>query len=390
MAAFSIVDITKFYSDQSGGVRTYLDAKRHYLASRNVRHTVIVPGPKTTLSRVAQTDVWTVRGPVIPFAPSYRLIASPHAVSTILRIAQPDVVEVGSPFLVPRLVWRALRERGTPTIGFYHSDLIRTYAEPYVQHRLAAPLRVASRNVARAYIRRTYSRFDAVVAPSSAIANELQQLGLQNVHCIPMGVDLQIFSPRPEMRADLRREFQLPADRKIAIYAGRFAREKRIDIVLRAHAHLTGGTRPLLVFVGSGSEEATIRQAALQQGDIVTLPHERDPLRIAALLNAADFYVACGPGETFGLAIAEALACGLPIVAVNSGAAAEHADQSRAWIYQHGDVRSCAHALAAATQECDSERSANARVYAEHHYSWANTFERLLQLYEEVQHCAAG
>ena len=70
------------------------------------------------------------------------------------------MIEVGSPFLVPHLVRRALRGRAVPTVGFYHSDLVRAYAEPYVELRVAAPLCVLARNGARAFIRSVYTKFD--------------------------------------------------------------------------------------------------------------------------------------------------------------------------------------------------------------------------------------
>lgn len=383
----NVVDITKFYAVQSGGVKTYLDAKMKDFAARGVRHTLLIPGEHNAVHRIEQTDVWSVRSPVIPFSPSYRLMLSGRNVRTILDITRPDIIEVGSPFIVPRLVWRAIRARPVPTIGFYHSDVMRTYAEPYVMSRAAAPLRVGLRNLARDYVRRTYSRFNVVVAASPRVVRELRDLGLANVRYVPLGVDVEKFRPRPALRAELRARHGIPAAARVGIYAGRFAREKRFDIVLQAHGRLDPENRPHLVFVGEGSDRAMLEKAAAVRGDVTVLPFQSDRTRLAEIMALADFYLACGPGETFGLAIAEAMACGLPPMAVDSGAAADRVASNCGWLYEHGSISSCAVALDRAAREVSSRHATTARRIAEIAFPWSNTFDALIRIYEEACLC---
>ena len=141
--------MTDFYSDTvSGGVKTYLHAKARHLADLGVEHAVIVPGESDGVEPLGAGRLHRVKGPVLPFSRAYRLLLSARRVEEILDAERPDVVELGSPFVVPRLVRRALRSHRIPLVGFYHADLVRTFAEPYVPHRAAAPLRVAARTVA--------------------------------------------------------------------------------------------------------------------------------------------------------------------------------------------------------------------------------------------------
>jgi hypothetical protein len=61
-----------------------------------------------------------LRGPRIPFAPGYRFLLATEAISRILEVEKPDVIEVGSPFLVPKVLEWAQPSKRIPTVGFYH------------------------------------------------------------------------------------------------------------------------------------------------------------------------------------------------------------------------------------------------------------------------------
>jgi alpha-1,6-mannosyltransferase len=385
-APLRVLDITKFYSAQSGGVKTYLDAKIADFANRNIDHTLLVPGDAPFEQRVQHTRICTIPGPVIPFNRAYRLITSKRAVAAHLHFARPHVVEVGSPFLVPHLVRRALGRRpAAAVIGFYHSDLIRTYAEPYVAYATVAPVRVLARNLARNYIHRVYSRFDATVAASASVVAELRTLGIPNVHCVPLGVDLDLFRPDAQAATDLRAQLGLPPERKIALFVGRLCREKRLDVVVAAHRALLPTERPHLVLIGDGAQRAMFEEMAREVGDMSVLPYVSNRVELARLYRAADLYVAAGPGETFGLSIAEAMACGLPVVAVERGAAPDRiAGSGCGRLYAHGSVDSCAIALRELTQQSSPLLRARARRHAEMNFSWRRTFDQLLNVYNDV------
>jgi alpha-1,6-mannosyltransferase len=385
-APLRVLDITKFYSAQSGGVKTYLDAKIADFANRNIEHTLLVPGDLAAEQRIQRTRICTIPGPVIPFAKAYRLITSQRAVAEHLRFARPQIVEVGSPFLVPHLVRRVLGRRpAAAIIGFYHSDLIRTYAEPYVAYAAAAPIRVLARNLARNYIHQVYSRFDATIAASASVVAELRTLGIPNVHCVPLGVDLDLFRPDPQALTDLRSRLGLPRERKIALFVGRLCREKRLDVVLAAHRRLGPADRPHLVLIGEGVQRPMFEALAGEQADLSVLPYVSNRVELARLYRAADFYIAPGPGETFGLAIAEAMACGLPVLAVERGAAPDRiAGSGCGRMYAHGSVDSCAVALRDLTQQTGPLMRARARRHAELNFSWRRTFDQLLSVYNDV------
>jgi alpha-1,6-mannosyltransferase len=378
------MDVTKFYSAASGGVRTYLDAKMRALADRDVEHTVVVPGEEDGTTEMHRTKLFRIAGPVISFSPNYRLMVRQCELERIIRAERPHVIEVGSPFLVPVLVRRAVSGLSIRTVGFYHSDLVRTYAEPLVRHRLTSPVRVATRNLARRFVRNVYRRFDATVAASRTVSSELRALGVPHVHTVSLGVDLATFTPSVEP-SDLRRRLGVPAGTPIGLFVGRFCMEKRLEVVLEAHGQLPAPDRPHLVFVGGGALEARFSEESARRHDFSILPFVNDHHELARLYRAADFYLAAGPGETFGLAIAEAMASGLPVLCVDSGAAPDRVRGSGAFeLYRHGDSADCARAMTRLQRRLSPALRNAARLHAERSFGWDRTFDALLDVYSSL------
>ena len=170
-----IADITMFYAPASGGVRTYLDAKHRRLdAMSGVRHSLLIPG-----ASASQTNgVYHVPAPPLPFGNGYRFPVRLAPWCKELRRLQPDLIEVGDPYLTAWAALEARRKLDVPVIGFYHSDL---------------PLLVSNRmgnwftpNV-EAYVSKLYGHFDRVLAPSQVMADKLRRLGIRDVHVQRLG-----------------------------------------------------------------------------------------------------------------------------------------------------------------------------------------------------------
>ena len=384
-----VLDITKFYSPARGGVRTYLDAKMRHFLQREVSHALVVPGPKRGRHRSGNTTIYTVPGPPIPFTPGYRFLLSAGALEAIFREERPQVLEVGSPFLVPLITRRATRRGRIPTLGFFHADLVRTYLEPYAMG-LPEPVRAWMADRTWQYVRSVYSRFDLTVAASPSVARELRDRGVPNVETVGLGVELDRFSPDRRTPV-LRKRLGVPKTKSIALFAGRLCPEKGLDVVVDAHERMDAAHRPYLLLVGEGPSEKDLRRRASGRADFSVLPPLTDREEMAEVFASADIYVASGPGETFGLATAEALASGLPVVGVASGAVPDRVEGSGAGeLYRRGDPASAAEALARMVGRLGSELTAAARAHAEKAYDWTRTFDTLLGFYEQLSRKGDG
>jgi alpha-1,6-mannosyltransferase len=183
--------------------------------------------------------------------------------------------------------------------------------------------------------------FDATFAAGRQQAERLRAAGVNRVIHAPFGVDKQTF--RPTARSEAWRRALLGEDAAgtaLLVGAGRFAREKRWDIVLDAFARVSSRRRARLVLFGDGPERGRLERLAPPG---VRFPgFERDRGRFATALASADVLVHAAPYETFGLSIAEAVACGLPIVVPDAGGAAEHASPGCSVKYPSLDAAACA------------------------------------------------
>lgn len=378
-----VMDVTKFYAPGGGGVRTYVDAKIRDFRTRPVDHALVIPGPEQSREIRERTVVYRVPGVSIPGTPGYRLLLRAQTLRDIIEREKPDVIEVGSPFLVPLLTRWAAQGRRISLVGFYHADLVRTYVDPYVE-RFGPGIRGWIQERARSYVRKVYSGFDATVAASPSVVRELQALGVPNVRRISLGVDLDLFRPQRRTR-ELRDRLGLEPQVPLALFAGRLCPEKGLDVVVEAHGRMDPETRPHLLFVGEGPSAPAFQALARERKDFTVLPFVMDREKLARVYASADLYLAAGPGETFGLSVAEAMASGLPVVAVDSGAVPDRIQGSGAGeLYTRGDPGSARRALERMVGRLGTGLRSRAREHALREYGWGKSFDALLDLYQAL------
>jgi glycosyltransferase involved in cell wall biosynthesis len=189
----------------------------------------------------------------------------------------------------------ALRRRRPPVVLTAHVD-IRTQGRP----AQLLPLRSIARLIAR--------RADAVIAVSERVAKEFP-----GSHVI--GPAVAPLPPPVRSRADVRSSLGATTDGVVVIAVARLHRDKGLDAFVRAV--VASGAEGWIC--GDGPE--TERIARLAHGSSVRLLGYRDD--VADLLAAADVFALPSVGEAYGIAVAEALAAGVPVIATDAGAMPE-------------------------------------------------------------------
>jgi glycosyltransferase involved in cell wall biosynthesis len=163
----------------------------------------------------------------------------------------------------------------------------------------------------------------AVQALSPEIEAEVLSVGTpaDRIARIPNGIDLGHFvSATPEQRLTARDELDLPQDKLIFLFVGRFAAYKGIDDLRNAWDNLAL-PGAVLVLVGEPGESVLDRPAApIEPTETVLVRGWTTDVR--SYLHAADVYVHPTHGDGMSNALLEAMACGLPIVATRLGATA--------------------------------------------------------------------
>jgi len=357
-----VADSTMFYTADSGGVRTYLNAKRAQFAARpGIRHSLVVPAARTG----HDGDLIHVAAPPLPFGQGYRFPLDRRAWADALVELSPDLIEAGDPY---RAAWSALdagRRLDAPVLAFCHSDLPRLLATRF--GRLSA-------RAAEAYVARLYRRFDRVLAPSRVMADKLLRLGVGNVHVQPLGVDLDRFHPRHRDPA-FREELGLTDNTRLLVFAGRGAREKNLPDLLAAVQRL--GPRYHLLLIGPDMPSRLPDNAS-------TLCGYRPPLAVARALASSDALVHAGDQETFGLVVLEAMASGLPVVGVQAGAVAELVGVGCGLLAEPRNPQQFAERVAELFANDAGAMGRHARHVAERHYSWSRVVDGLLEHYADL------
>ncbi|MBA3554091.1 MAG: glycosyltransferase [Gemmatimonadales bacterium] len=381
-AELGVLDISEFFGETTGGVRTYLLEKARYVQKRpHLRQVLVVPGAADEILEAAGVRCYRLRGAPIPTQKPYRFMLATRSTSRIVVHERPSVIEVGSAWCAPWLVHLARRRLHLPAVWFYHSNFPRIIAP---RPRTAGYTRLAASALAWRYVRRLGRMVQATVAPSRTVVRELESAGLDRVVHVPLGVDLTRFHPGRRARtAETRARAGLP-EGPLALYVGRMAGEKDIDLLLAAWSEVERRTGARLVLVGNGPARRSLQRAAGAERAI-WIAHERDRDRLADLYAAVDLYVAPGPAETFGLAALEALSSGLPILSVDQGGVAETVQHSGAGrLYASGDRAHLTEAAVALLGEDLPALGAVGRRYAETHHGWDTVFDRLFEVYRSL------
>jgi alpha-1,6-mannosyltransferase len=345
-----IVDVNGFYAVAGGGVRRYVDAK--FAAAQAAGHdlTVIAPGASNLVEARAGGRVAWVASPPMPFDPRYRRFAGARAPWRAMDEARPDVVEASSPWSSASLVagWRGTAARAL----VFHQDVVAAYAHTALDRFVPRPWIDAAAWPWWARLRRLSRRFAVTVSGGEWLAARLRAQGVANALAAPFGVENGRFSATwrdRALRADLLDKCGVGPDGRLLLAVSRFHPEKRLPTVIAAFARARRVRPDLgLAIVGEGLAWRAVERAAAATAGVRLLGPVADRDSLARILASADLFVHGSAAETYGLAPAEAVASGLPIVVPDSGGAADLATRGRSRTYRTGDSADCARAILAA------------------------------------------
>lgn len=230
-----------------------------------------------------------------------------------------------------------------------------------------------------------YRQMDVVYAPSQAIAEELESLGVEReaIRVYPRGVDTTRFDPAK------RNGFYRTWDGGTALkmlYVGRISREKDLDVLSvafrRAMEHMPGvDVRLVLVGDGPYREEMERELAGLPAIFTGTLHGES----LAEAYASADLFVFPSTTDTFGNVVLEAQASGLPVIVSDKGGPMENIEDGTTGLVVPGrDAAALARAMAGLCLDEPRLRAMgeDARRFAEER-SFASAFLATWEMYRE-------
>lgn len=309
-----IVMMTNTYTPHVGGVaRSVLAFTEHYRARG---HRVLVVAPIFEGAPKREVDV--VRIPAIQrFNGSdfSVVLPVPGALYNRVREFEPDVIHAHHPFLLGATAIRLARAFRVPVV-FTHHTMYERYTH-YVPgdspalKRFVIQLSTSFANLC-----------DQVFAPSETIAAVIAARGVRTpIEVVPTGVDTARF--REGDGAALRRRVGIPADAFVVGHLGRLAAEKNLDFLARSVTEfLKGpdGKGARFLLVGTGPALGAVREVFRTRGlkDRIAVAGVLQGQELVDAYHAMDAFAFASTSETQGMVLTEAMAAGVPVVALDA------------------------------------------------------------------------
>src|ERR1039458_2183296 len=295
-------------------------------------------------------------------------------------------------------VWRARR-----TLDRFQPDVVHFHGTPHgavlmggeVPSLLTADWfrwRGSGRGLGRRIYSWWLSRFTAVTAVSEYCHGRFTAFWpeVSPVYTVPNGVNLDQFRPDPESGARMRSALGISPSAAVVLYVGRVCEQKGSDTLLSAVPAVRDALRPVqFVVAGPPSQFGQTRPTSLLARMInagVRYLGAADEGDLAALYNMCDVFVMpTSRAEMFGMAVAEAEACGKPVVCSALGGLLEAASERSALFVRPRDAAALSAGIT--TLLSDPERRARMGAAGIQHvrrFAWPAVATSFRAVYEEM------
>lgn len=394
-----VVDLTEFYSPR-GGVRTQLTLKGRAFSALGHAHLVIAPGTHSEDRPLdvnmneehPRARVVLLRGPTLPYDHNYQLLWRMRRVHSVLQRFAPDIISVNSLYMAPVALQTMPDCPRAVHIATWHADFIDNYVCGFLSSKLPKPATARISGLLWRWVVRLLNGYAATFTASKNQADKLRSKGVDRVFEIPYGVDRRVFSIDARSSA-FRRDIGLSDPNiALAVAVGRLSGEKNWDVLLQA-VQCTKRNIKLLIY-GAGPELDRLRALA-DPRRVIFMGFEPSRERLAMALASADVFLNAAPHETYGFGIAEAIACGTPVVVSSSGAAIDMVQPSHGRVCPHTSACDFAEAIEVVTdRNSDSYRAAALQAaatipdYRNQMALTASTYESLIEEHQRSRKCS--
>jgi 1,2-diacylglycerol 3-alpha-glucosyltransferase len=301
---------TDGYLPEINGVTTAVSQLRAEL--ERLGHETFVYAPRYDRPHKEEPRTFRFRaGPLLVYKPGR--FAVPYNREAARSFEALDVVHSHTAFSLTVAAFAAAYRHGLPHIQTYHTHL--NELRRYVPRPIRPPARATER-----YSAALCNRCSVITVPTQSIHDELVRFGVRRpIRILPFGPDMSLYSR--DAVWDPRRELEIPDGVPILLYAGRLAVEKNLRFVLDAFARVHETVnRVVMVWAGDGVMRERLQDEGKRLGlqDALRFTGFLDRPRLTDLYRQADLFLFASKTETQGLVLAEAMAAGVPVIAVRA------------------------------------------------------------------------
>ncbi len=231
-----------------------------------------------------------------------------------------DIIHSQHPFNVGQSALKIAKKLNLPIIFTNHCRYdIYTHFIPLIPQ-----------NLLKWYVKTTAVNYanqcDTVISPTQSIKEMLIEWGMRTrIEIIPTGTDIEKF--KNANSGNIREELKIGKDKILLMTISRLAEEKNVDFLIRSFAGMKNNNLHFMI-VGGGHYKESLEKLAkeLKVWNKITftgaIPHSDIP----KYFKASDIFVYASLSETQGIMITEAMASGLPVVAVKAPGAMDLID----------------------------------------------------------------
>ncbi|MFW6022059.1 MAG: glycosyltransferase family 4 protein [Halanaerobiaceae bacterium] len=370
-----IAIFTDTFSPQINGVTKNLDRLVEYFENNNIDYIVIAPEVDGVNIDVKENKVVRMNSFNFFLYPELKFsIPNYFKFKKELIDFQPDLIHLVTPFNIGLSGLYYAKRNDIPFVASYHTNFDQ-YLDYYNINFL--------KDTAWKYLKWFHNQALCNYCPSKVTLSELYQKGFKNLDIWGRGINTELFSP--EYRSyKLRKEYNLQG-KIVILYVGRLAKEKNLLLLKQSFLKLNEKYRDriALVITGDGPESKEFKNSNCKN---IVFTGYKTGYELSEIYASADIFAFPSVTETYGNVIIEAMASGLPVVAVMKGGIKENLlDGYNGIACYQNDVGEFTECLEKIIVDSDLRRELAKRA-RRHSLSktWDEVFEKLINSYQNV------
>lgn len=331
---------TDTYYPNVNGASYFTQRLAFYLEQKG--HDVLVIAPSRKFGHESfehnGVTVFGIRSFPVPFYKKFRFalpIRIKKSIEEKIKEFSPDVVHLQGHFFISKIIFNAGKKLGIPIIGTNHfmPENLVPYS-PFTEKFTDSVVRLEWNK-----FKKVFENVDVATTPTETAAEYLKKIGLKKpVMAVSCGIDLTKFRPggNPDL---LKKKYGIPVGVPVLLYVGRLDKEKNIDFILRSISSEKINCHFVIVGIGDESENLKKLAKILRLEKSVTftgfVPNENLP----QIYDVGDCFVNASEAELQSIVTMEAMASGLPVVAVRAMALPELVHHGvNGYTFESGDV----------------------------------------------------
>jgi glycosyltransferase involved in cell wall biosynthesis len=316
---------TDNYFPNVNGASIFSQRLAHYLQKHGHEILVIAPGRQLTTKQTLVNGVNVFGLGSVPifvykdfrWTPSF---VGYYDMTKVVKQFKPDIIHIQDHFYIGASLVKIAKKLNIPSVGTNH------FMPENLTHYLHLPEtgeKVVT-NMGWRHFCSIYGLLDVVTTPTKTASKLLDNVGLNKpVIAVSCGIDREKF--KPTVNGDpLREKYKLPKVPTL-LYVGRLDKEKKVDYLLEAFADAIKNVSGHFIIAGKGAETKNLKEQIVKLGltTKVTFTGFVEEADLPALYRTADCFIISGIAELQSIVTMEAMASGLPVIAVNAMALPE-------------------------------------------------------------------